>query len=239
MTNFDFESSNDMSNRIIRRRPLIQNVLSEHFKSAIKIASRRDNTFLIDEVSHSSSYWKGDLLYLISTQGELIDTVGSQLIQSEMSQNNLYFKAWINSFNFQGRSSRKDYWSFQAIDFLILFIFAIALPFTGSKGEINPVFYSIFLLYSFVCIFPRLSILIRRIRDTGRSWKTIFYSFIPIVGPILILIWTLDPSLERSLSSQKLIDKTIDELDNIQSLLDDEIIGEDEYKGMRKKILGI
>ncbi|GGE86584.1 hypothetical protein GCM10010984_00510 [Chishuiella changwenlii] len=44
-------------------------------------------------------------------------------------------------------------------------------------------------LYCLATALPRLAVNVRRLHDTGRSGLFYFIVFIPVIGPILLLIW--------------------------------------------------
>ena len=119
-----------------------------------------------------------------------------------------YFSAWERSFNFSAKTSRREFWNFCIIDYILLAILTIPQSFLGRsfvRRSVSTVTYSstdthfilllLFLfaalqiIYLFGGIFPRISIRIRRLRDIGKSWQNIFWWFIPIVGLVLEFGW--------------------------------------------------
>lgn len=44
-------------------------------------------------------------------------------------------------------------------------------------------------LYGVATIIPNIAIMIRRLHDIGRSGWWLFIYFIPLVGPIIIIVW--------------------------------------------------
>lgn len=47
----------------------------------------------------------------------------------------------------------------------------------------------IYSLYSLGTFIPRLAVIVRRLHDTGKSGWCYLLGFIPVVGPILLLVW--------------------------------------------------
>lgn len=100
-----------------------------------------------------------------------------------------------NYANFSGRARRSEYWYFVLCNGLISLIFYIPLLVTGglSPNE-NPgvffwLFYGILMLYSLATLIPALAVTVRRLHDVGKSgWFLLIY-LIPLVGPILLLVW--------------------------------------------------
>ena len=87
---------------------------------------------------------------------------------------------WVNVteryFDFDGKTSREDYWMFTLWSFVITVIFAIV-----SAGLLGAI-YSIFIL------FPQTAINVRRYHDLGMSGWTFFVFFILFLVPFVNLI---------------------------------------------------
>lgn len=81
-----------------------------------------------------------------------------------------------NYANFKGRSSRTEYWYFYLFGILVLFVTAI----------LSDVLYS---LSALGLILPFITVLTRRLHDTGRSGMKTLFLFIPFIGGILVLVW--------------------------------------------------
>ena len=99
-----------------------------------------------------------------------------------------YKRFWIRAFDFEGRTSRVDYWWVVLASFLIGLVLA-------ALGTALEFFMALYPLYYFAGIIPNLSMSIRRVRDVGKSWLWIFINFIPIAGPIWFLILLCRPSV--------------------------------------------
>lgn len=106
-----------------------------------------------------------------------------------------------NSFNFQGRASRKEFWLFTL--FYIIIYFPIS-TYESVQYMINnfasydvstwDVFLSspLTLTINLIFIFPVLSLTCRRLHDIGRSgWYQFLY--ITIIGMIPLLYWFAQP----------------------------------------------
>ena len=95
-----------------------------------------------------------------------------------------YPQFWTQAFDFEGRTSRIDYWKIVLVNLII----------GGVLAKVSPsVVYFVFAVAS-IC--PGLAMNIRRIRDTGRSWQWIFISLIPFVGVLWLLWIELQPSAD-------------------------------------------
>ena len=129
---------------------------------------------------------------------------------------NSYFAAWRKSFDFKGRSTRKDYWIFFLIDtifFPIIFVFLnvvqtllVGLSFnSGSFGaEIFAIAGQLISILSFLLIpialghtWTLLPLTVRRIRDVGMKWQWIFFVSIPFIGFLFVLIFLTRTSIEE------------------------------------------
>jgi len=92
--------------------------------------------------------------------------------------------------DFTGRARRKEYWMFYL--FYVLAIIALAII-DGIIGSLSPemglgILSGLFILGSIV---PFIALAARRLHDINKSgwWQLI--SFIPLVGPIVMLVFTV------------------------------------------------
>jgi len=98
-------------------------------------------------------------------------------------------RPYEQSTDFYGRTSRKEYWLFQLWLFVLYLIFEISTSLYES--DIFQISYLIFLILHTL---PDLAITSRRLHDTDKSGAWIFISLVPIVGAIVLIIFTLLPS---------------------------------------------
>ena len=99
-----------------------------------------------------------------------------------------FTSAWQRSFDYEGRSSRPDYWWFvlaNNILFLVLFVLGLSLPALARLA----------FLYGVASIVPSLPLTIRRLRDAGRHWAWLFISLLPFIGGIWLLVLLVQPSV--------------------------------------------
>ena len=99
-----------------------------------------------------------------------------------------YKSFWTRSFEFKGRTSRADYWWAVLASFLVALVLSVL-------GSISEPLMALYFLYYFAGIIPKLSMLISRVRDMGKSWPWILINWIPIAGPIWFLIILCRPSV--------------------------------------------
>lgn len=57
------------------------------------------------------------------------------------------------------------------------------------ESEISVIFSILNILFSLGSFVPYLAVIWRRLHDTGRSGKFYFFVLIPLVGPILLIVW--------------------------------------------------
>ena len=96
--------------------------------------------------------------------------------------NNRFFKAykefWLKATDFNGKTTRSDWWWVQSTNLLITFF---TLPiFLRTFG---------FNFYGLICVIPQIAIDIRRLNDFGKNWKWIFINLVPILGWMIWFIW--------------------------------------------------
>ena len=98
---------------------------------------------------------------------------------------NGYLKAWKNFANFNGRTSRGDYWSFVGMNIVVLLLLGVIdYAIFGAPG----IFYG---LYALATLVPSLSAAVRRMHDIDKGGAWILISLVPAIGGIWFLVLTL------------------------------------------------
>lgn len=127
-------------------------------------------------------------------------------------------KSFFNNYvNFEGRATRREFWFM----FLWLIIFSTLLSAISSQaavsvlddilsGDWEDVLYSasslyslgwsfyLWVVYEIVMFLPSLSLMVRRIHDTGKDGLWILMILVPIANIVFFFIWTLTPSEPRT-----------------------------------------
>lgn len=86
----------------------------------------------------------------------------------------------------QGRAPRSEYWWFFLFTMLIGIVFAMFVTLAiGLNAETIGLMY----LPTLVTFLPSLSVLVRRLHDTNRSGWWYWLILVPLVGPIIMLVW--------------------------------------------------
>ena len=91
---------------------------------------------------------------------------------------------------FSGRASRSEYWWFVLAILLVIIVAAVIDGATGSVVVTS-------LAYLFIII-PGLAVSVRRLHDTNRSGWYLLLNFIPLVGTILLFIWSVTPGDKKA-----------------------------------------
>ena len=99
-----------------------------------------------------------------------------------------FIKGLSNYAVFSGRARRKEYWMY------ILFYFIFSIPIgiidgilMAALGMQTPI---ISYIYALGLMIPTYAVTARRLHDIGKSGFWIFFGLVPIVGSIVLLIFT-------------------------------------------------
>lgn len=92
---------------------------------------------------------------------------------------------------FSGRARRKEYWMFYLINILISLALGVAAGImAGASGQDGPADLILW-IYTLAILLPSLGVTVRRLHDTGRSGWWLLIGLIPVVGAIVLLVFTL------------------------------------------------
>ena len=82
---------------------------------------------------------------------------------------------------FSGRARRKEYWMFALVNFVISIILnVIDLKVTGGILQ---------LIYGLALLLPGFGVTVRRLHDISKSGWWVLIALIPLVGPIVLLVF--------------------------------------------------
>ncbi|MCA8067573.1 DUF805 domain-containing protein [Burkholderia sp. AU31624] len=106
-------------------------------------------------------------------------------------------RAVLNKYaTFEGRARRAEYWYFV----LLTTVLSIAAQIIGVAGRdgglITLLLLGVLALVSLALIIPGIAVSVRRLHDTGRSGWFLLLGLIPVVGGILLLVWTCSRGTE-------------------------------------------
>jgi uncharacterized membrane protein YhaH (DUF805 family) len=102
-----------------------------------------------------------------------------------------YFLAALKKYaTFEGRARRKEYWYFVLFYVIGIFVLAIVDETAGTFVEGSDIG-SFSLLFMLAMLVPSLAVLVRRLHDTDRSGWWALLNLIPLVGAIVLLVFTV------------------------------------------------
>jgi len=102
---------------------------------------------------------------------------------------------WSHYATFKGRARRSEYWFIQL--FLVLTNLAVAaIDLALMDGDVDRFIANggggiVGLVWILATIVPALAVLVRRLHDTDKSGWWALIGFIPLVGGIVLLVFTL------------------------------------------------
>ncbi len=102
-----------------------------------------------------------------------------------------YFRVLKKYAVFAGRARRKEYWIYNLINLLILVVLDIADPAKQSPTTSLGPLAAVYVLATFL---PSLGVLVRRLHDTGRSGVWVLLGLVPIIGSLIVLVFTIQDS---------------------------------------------
>ena len=114
-----------------------------------------------------------------------------------------YKKFWKGYVDFEGRSTRSDYWFVYLVNVLITFAYfllqavfggLVAVTESSFLAVISLILLLIFFAYGIAAFLPSIALTVRRLRDAGYNWPYIFVTFIPFVGWIILVVLLCKPT---------------------------------------------
>lgn len=100
-----------------------------------------------------------------------------------------YYSICLSKFaDFSGRARRREYWTFALVNCLIAMLLLILGLAFGEDSPASNIMVTIFYL---IMLVPNLSVSVRRLHDIGKSGWYMFLSLIPLIGGLILLIWSL------------------------------------------------
>lgn len=94
---------------------------------------------------------------------------------------------------FDGRARRKEYWYFVLFNTIIYVVLTVIDVLTGSysqeagMGLLGGV-------YTLAILLPSIAVAVRRLHDTGRSGWWLLIALVPLIGAIVLLVFTVQDS---------------------------------------------
>ena len=108
---------------------------------------------------------------------------------------NWYLEALTKYADFSGRARRQEYWMFTLVNLIISCAVGFAAGLVGGMmGLSQNIVMTIAMLYSVAVFIPSIAVWVRRLHDTGRSGWWSFIIIVPLIGAVMVLIWSLQDS---------------------------------------------
>jgi uncharacterized membrane protein YhaH (DUF805 family) len=116
-----------------------------------------------------------------------------------------FSRFWRKYATFSGRASRSEYWWWVLISVIAAAIFYIignlagglfGPPTAAGSPTLGPgygIYLTLSVIWGIAVIVPGLGLIWRRLHDTNRSGASYFLGLIPIVGPVIVLVFFLSP----------------------------------------------
>ena len=114
-----------------------------------------------------------------------------------------YKKFWKGYVDFEGRSTRSDYWFAYLANMLTVIAFYVLLAIFGGIASatessflavISFIILFIFFAFGIAAILPGIAVTVRRLRDAGYNWPYIFIPLIPFVGIFIFIFLLCQPT---------------------------------------------
>lgn len=114
-----------------------------------------------------------------------------------------YKKFWKGYVDFEGRSTRSDYWFVYLVNVLITFAYfllqavfggLVAVTESSFLAVISLILLLIFFAYGIAACLPGIAVTVRRLRDAGYNWPYIFIPLIPFVGIFIFIFLLCQPT---------------------------------------------
>lgn len=105
---------------------------------------------------------------------------------------NWYLSVLKKYADFDGRARRTEYWTFFLFNLIIGLVLGFIEGIVGIAPESEQSILAI--LYTLAVLVPGLAVGVRRLHDTGRSGWWLLIAFVPILGAIILLVFSLQDS---------------------------------------------
>ncbi|HEX8629288.1 MAG TPA: DUF805 domain-containing protein [Catenuloplanes sp.] len=96
---------------------------------------------------------------------------------------NWYLAVLKNYAGFSGRARRTEYWMYFLIHSLIYILLAVI------GYAVSEYLLIVAVVYVLAVAVPSLAVTVRRLHDTGRSGAWFFIALLPLVGPIVLIVF--------------------------------------------------
>ncbi|MDR0232517.1 MAG: DUF805 domain-containing protein [Dysgonamonadaceae bacterium] len=104
---------------------------------------------------------------------------------------NWYLKVLKQYADFSGRARRTEFWMFVLFNAIIMSVLAFVMiaGLASRGGGLSGLGIFLYSIYALAMVVPSLAVVVRRLHDIGKSGWFFFIGFIPLVGPIILLVF--------------------------------------------------
>ena len=105
---------------------------------------------------------------------------------------NWYFEVLKKYAVFSGRARRKEYWMFALFNLIICIVLGVIEAIAGIAPEGDQ---SVLAgIYSLAVLIPAIAVSVRRLHDTNHSGPWLLIALVPLIGPIILLVFMVQDS---------------------------------------------
>ena len=112
-----------------------------------------------------------------------------------------YKQYWMGYFDFIGRSTRSEYWlavlANTIVSIILFTVIIVAILFDRPDSDYHIILnllYGLAMVYFFATYIPSIALQVRRLRDAGFHWALIFLRFASVIGDIVLLVLSCQPT---------------------------------------------
>lgn len=102
-----------------------------------------------------------------------------------------------NFLNFWGRSGRSEFWFWLLYANLFILLGGLTVVLSTGLAEVMTPLAILYLSVTAVLLLPSLAVSVRRLHDIGRSGWWLLINLVPVVGPLFLLYFFVQPSDEE------------------------------------------
>lgn len=111
--------------------------------------------------------------------------IAKQYETTGLTVSELYVLMWKRYFDFEGVSSKREFWLVNLVNIAIIFVYYILIFLINDLDMLTLVIF-VFSIYSVAVQIPQLALMVRRLHDTGVSgWNYLW--FLTGVGGIYVI----------------------------------------------------
>lgn len=100
---------------------------------------------------------------------------------------NWYLEVLKKYATFNGRARRKEYWFFALFNLIFTLVAAVVDNLLGTVSATGVGLLGT--IYLLGVLIPALAVTVRRLHDTGRSGWWLLIVLVPVIGPIVLLVF--------------------------------------------------